>query len=260
MGEWTLSAYAKLLREAKTAGYEPMPVADYLQARSNNALILRHDVDRFPKNALAMGAIEAGLGIRSTFYVRHQRRGFPADTINALTEQGHEIGYHYEVLSRAKGDPSYAIRLFKTELDRLRTLVPVVTTTAHGSPLSKWDNRLFWEYAKPSEFGLLGDGYRDIDFSIVAYFTDTGRTWADTGANLRDRVSSNALTVEVAALADLLEFIQSHQALSICLQTHPERWNKHWIGRVRSMSWDYITNFAKTLLKPINKPLFIKNR
>lgn len=250
MGEWTLSAYADLIRKAIKAGYKPMPVADYLRAPSSNALILRHDVDRFPNNAVAMGAAEADLGIRSTYYVRHRRQGFPADAIATLNQQGHEIGYHYEVLSRARGDPNLAVSLFKSELDKLRAKVPVVTTTAHGSPMSKWDNRLFWEHAKPSEFDLVGDGYRDIDFLNVAYFTDTGRTWADTGVNLRDRVDGpGALTNEVVALQDLIGFIQSHRAMSVCLQTHPERWNTYWASRIRSMSWDYSTNMAKTLLK-----------
>jgi hypothetical protein len=36
---------------------------------------------------------------------------------------GHEIGYHYEVLSEANGDPEKAIELFRSNLEKLRQIL-----------------------------------------------------------------------------------------------------------------------------------------
>jgi hypothetical protein len=61
-------------------------------------LIVRHDVDQYPTSALRMAAIEAELGIHSTWYFRW--RTARTDVIAAIREAGHEVGLHYETLSR----------------------------------------------------------------------------------------------------------------------------------------------------------------
>ncbi len=61
-------------------------------------LILRHDVDQYPASALRMAAIEARLGLRSTWYFRW-RTAHPY-VVSEIREAGHEVGLHYESLSR----------------------------------------------------------------------------------------------------------------------------------------------------------------
>jgi hypothetical protein len=73
-------------------------LADPGAARSP-VLILRHDVDQYPASALRMAAIEARLGIRSTWYFRW--RTADAHVVGAIREAGNEVGLHYESLSRA---------------------------------------------------------------------------------------------------------------------------------------------------------------
>lgn len=67
----------------------------------------------------------------------------------------------------------------------------------HGSPLSKWDNRLLWKKYNYRDFGIIGEPYFDIDFNKVAYLTDTGRRWDVSADNVRDTVrEANIATVE----------------------------------------------------------------
>jgi hypothetical protein len=61
-------------------------------------LLLRHDVDQHPASALRMAAIEAELGILSTWYFRW-RTAIPR-VVESIRSQGHAVGLHYETLTR----------------------------------------------------------------------------------------------------------------------------------------------------------------
>ena len=54
-----------------------------------------------------------------------------------IPDLGHEVGYHYEVLSKANGNYERAIKLFEQELSKFRKIVDVKTICMHGSPLSR---------------------------------------------------------------------------------------------------------------------------
>jgi hypothetical protein len=97
---WT--EYSRLLRIAVDHGYVITSLEAWLEDPGIPAempvLIMRHDVDQYPAAALRMAAIEARLGIRSTWYFRW-RTAHP-DVVSSIREEGHEVGLHYESLSR----------------------------------------------------------------------------------------------------------------------------------------------------------------
>jgi hypothetical protein len=101
-------------------------------------------VDRKPENALKMAELEHALGVCSTYYFRHPHTFIP-EIIEQVLSLGHEVGYHYEVLAKAKGDYEEAIGLFARELEEFRSLCDVRTICMHGSPLSRYDNRDLWK-------------------------------------------------------------------------------------------------------------------
>lgn len=63
-----------------------------------DVMLLRHDVDQCPAAALRMAAIEAELGIHSTWYFRW--RTARSEIIKAIRAAGHDVGLHYETLTR----------------------------------------------------------------------------------------------------------------------------------------------------------------
>jgi hypothetical protein len=67
---------------------------------NNKLVVLRHDVYRKPMNALQMAELEHDLGIQSTYYFRFPYT-FKSDIIGKIHDLGHEVGYLYEVLSKA---------------------------------------------------------------------------------------------------------------------------------------------------------------
>lgn len=248
--DWSLERYRGLC-ETLRSHYAPCTMATFLAGDSGPrpAAILRHDIDRFPADSLAMARLENGLGIRATYYVRMVPGVYSAGLVEALHGLDHEVGYHYEVLHKARGDIGAALARFADELAELRRHVPVVTATAHGSPLSPWDSLAIWEHARPGDFGLLGEPYLSIDYTRIAYYTDTGRSWRAEATNLRDRPHGESGDFPAAAdTADLERLLAAAAVPALCLQTHPERWHDPGIGRLRSVALDGAANTAKRLL------------
>jgi|SRR5271165_453272 len=94
--------YQTLLRVALEQGYSVLSLETWLAEPELSAgrprLLLRHDVDQHPASALRMAAIEAELGVLSTWYFRW-RTALPR-VVETIRAQGHAVGLHYETLTR----------------------------------------------------------------------------------------------------------------------------------------------------------------
>jgi tetratricopeptide (TPR) repeat protein len=169
--DFTLDKYEDLLRFLRD-NYEIYTVERYLVERpAGDFVILRHDVDRSPKNALKMAELESKLGVKSTYYFRYPYT-FKPEIIKRIKELEHEVGYHYETLSQAKGDYEMALELFKQALEEFGKIAEVKTICMHGSPLSKYDNRDLWKKYDFREFGILGEAYLSINDPEIVYLTE----------------------------------------------------------------------------------------
>jgi hypothetical protein len=94
--------YRRLLSTALSQGYALVSLESWLAqpeiAERSDVMILRHDVDQDPRSALRMAAIENELGVHSTWYFRW--RTAQPSVIQAIRDRGHEVGLHYETLTR----------------------------------------------------------------------------------------------------------------------------------------------------------------
>jgi hypothetical protein len=107
--DFTLAKYEELCSAIVQSGYAVMSVKYYLSRSLSlqpreKVVILRHDVDRKPEKALKMAEIERELDMQATYYFRSTKEVFKAEIMQAIEKMGHEIGYHYEVLDKAKGN------------------------------------------------------------------------------------------------------------------------------------------------------------
>jgi len=179
MRDFTLKNYKELLATIFDYGYSITSLRNYLLDNNpgDKLVIFRHDVDRKPINALNMAKLENELGIKASYYFRIVKESFDENIIKEVVKLGHEIGYHYEDLSLAKGNFKKAIKSFEKNLNKFRQFYPLITICMHGSPLSQWDNRQIWSKYNYLNYGIIGEPYFDIDFSEVLYLTDTGRKW-----------------------------------------------------------------------------------
>lgn len=248
--DFTLDKYRELCSCLLENHYVPLTFSEYMEngnELSNKFAIIRHDVDRKPFNALRMAELENEIGVRSTYYFRYPYT-FKIELIKKIIDLGHEIGYHYEVLSKANGDYEKAKELFEKELGKFREIYDVKTICMHGSPLSKFDNRDLWKYCEFKEFGVLGEAY--ISINSINYFSDTGRTWSARNKVRDFMVGSN---FKACTTNDLINLIKNENLSNIYILTHPERWaanSAQWLYGIIS---DSIMNIGKSILMKVRR-------
>ncbi|OPY37235.1 MAG: hypothetical protein A4E34_00028 [Methanoregula sp. PtaU1.Bin006] len=240
--DFTFLLYRHLCR-ALLERHVPVTVAEFIRMHPDNAAIIRHDVDKKPQNALIMAGIEKSLGLSSTYYFRTVPESFNEDIIKQISDMGHEIGYHYEVLDKAKGDPHTAIELFRQELEKFPCKIE--TICMHGNPVTPWDNRHLWLYYDYKRFGLTGEAYLSLDFSKIEYFSDTGRSWNDR-YSVKDLTSRNGNDRKrIAGTPDLIDLVKNTSD-TICIVTHPQRWNDSWLPWFNELFCQSIKNIGKS--------------
>ncbi len=250
--DFTLAKYEELMRCLLDSGYAVRSVAEYLAcagARSPTDVVLRHDVDRFVGRALAMARLEHRMGVHSTYYFRTTRRVFKPDAIAEIACMGHEVGYHYEVLDKTRGDQAAASALFAMELAAFRQMAEVKTCAMHGNPLTRWDNRDLWEKCSWKDFGLLGEAY--LSFHDVVYLSDTGRTWSPRN-KVKDWMPGGdgrvAAQPDVRSTDDLIRWLGSGDRGPVYLTAHPERWQDGPAQWMASATMDLGVNVVKRVL------------
>lgn len=241
--DFTLKKYKKLCDTIIKSEYTPVRVEDYLSNGRKKCIILRHDVDRGPESALTMARLETELGINSTYYFRTTEEVFLPHIINEIEQLGHEIGYHYEVLDKTKGDREKAIKLFEGELARLRCVAEVKTAAMHGSPIYPWLNTDIWQDYDFRDFGIIGEPYLSIDYSKVTYLSDTGRSWAGKHS-LKDVVNRNN-PGKLKSTEEVIEAIRNNCLSSACLVVHPKRWNDSGAQWLKELVGQSIKNVVK---------------
>jgi hypothetical protein len=194
----------RLARSLQEGGYAFQTLGEFVNRPSGKSVILRHDVDSRPEHSLAFSKLQKELGIRGSYFFRCKKGHFDSSIIGSITSMGHEIGYHYEDLSRLISGrklnkaaessedemktASLAMEEFRTNLSRLRKYAEVKTICMHGSPMSRWDSRLLWKYFDYRDLGIIAEPYLDLDFSKLLYLTDTGRRWDGWKFSIRDKL------------------------------------------------------------------------
>jgi len=102
--DFTSDVYFALIDSFKKSSYVLLPYIHYI---SNNneyekCVVLRHDVDKLPENALRMAELEDRLGVKASYYFRMKKESYDEDVIRQIVDMGHEVGYHYEDLDLAR--------------------------------------------------------------------------------------------------------------------------------------------------------------
>jgi hypothetical protein len=218
--DFTIKKYSELVLAIQHAGYAFQTMEEFMQDPAQKVVVLRHDVDERPENALKMARAEKKLGLRATYYFRIVKISNEPEIIREIASLGHEIGYHYEDFASCKGDKDKAIEQFKENLAYFRTFYPVKTVCMHGSSMSDFDNRTLWKYYQLSDFGIIGEPYLSIDYSHVLYLTDTGRRWNGQKYNIRDTVSSKT-SHNFKSSRDIIRAANNNQLPDqIILQSH----------------------------------------
>ncbi len=228
MKDLTLKIYKRLIKSLKDNGY--IFTTDINILHKNKSIMMRHDVDSWPINALKMARMERELGVKSIYYFRKKRISLNIGYLKQIADLGHEIGYHYEDLCDTRGNINKAFIRFTENLAFLRKLVSIKSIAMHGRPLSKWDSKDIWKKYNYKELNIDFEPYLDIDYTKVAYLTDTGGCWDGGKYSVRDNVSS-IFDIPAHSTEQLIGLINNNKLPNnILINVHPARWNDNMIN------------------------------
>ncbi len=224
----------RLLDQIRKSGYSFQTFEGFTDNPLSKTVIIRHDVDSWPTNALKMAKVEADSNVKVTYYFRQSPLSFNDRVIRSIVALGHEIGYHYEDFAAQGGDYQKAIKAFQQNLEFYRKYYPVRTIAMHGRPLSKWGNLDLWDRYNYKDYGLVAEPYLSLDFNKLLYLTDTGSCWDGDKYSVRDCVDSH-YCFSIHSTDDLIRHFEK-QLLpdQIMLNVHPSRWNDNickWLLR-----------------------------
>ena len=245
--DFTLKKYIELVSTIIESDYTPQNMSMFIGSSVPRVIVFRHDIDERPANALRMAEAEQRAGICSTFYFRIGKISNSPQIIKAIADMGHEIGYHYEDFAACQGDHRKAAYRFKCNLAYFRQFYPVKTVCMHGSSMSDFDNKDFWNHYDLSDFGLIGEPYLSIDYSDVLYLTDTARTWDGGRYNIRDYVE-NGLRVEgIKKTEDIIDLLRKNELPNkIILQSHTL-----WTDALPEWIWLEFRELTRNRLKKV---------
>jgi len=252
MIDFTLNAYKCYLGYIKKSYSNIITFSDFFlsQTKPSSFCIIRHDVDRKPYYALRIAETEFQSKVRSSYYFRVANFK-NHEIIRRISDMGHEIGFHYESLSKCGGNIEKALFSFNEDLTKLRSIFPVTTIAMHGNPLSKFNELDLWENSKNINFlheklKIIGEVSLDVDYANIAYITDTGRNWQSQKNNKFDKVDSEIIC-NFTTSSGLIECFKEKTFPKLVFSTHPERWTNNFTEYIIQYCKDQVINFAKKI-------------
>lgn len=270
MKDFSIQQYQLLIEAFQKRDFLFRSFCQFVQAPSNDVIVLRHDVDAKKESSLKFARIQQTVGIVGSYYFRVVPQSWDESIIKEISEMGHEVGYHYETMDTCRGDVDKAYDEFCRNLEIFRKIVPINTICMHGSPLSKFNNRAIWKKYDYRTLGIIGEPYFEVDFNKVAYLTDTGRRWNGESVSVRDKVQSNykigprtvrtrdgrtASRKRKKANVNGLRFRSTKDIIraveegtfpkKAMITIHPQRWNDKFVPWMRELIWQNVKNVVK---------------
>ena len=276
--DFTYNKYAEIIKTVSESSYKPITIRDHI-ANSNlpqKCIIIRHDVDLDPSVQIKFAELENSYGIKTSYYFRYIEKIYKKKMINKVFALGHEIGYHYEVITKAKGDSEKAIEIFQDELLHFQKNWNCVTICPHGgsflynvdgyslkdiiklipklltksSVFSSWNNSDIWSKYNFKDFKILGDAYKSIDFTNVLYLSDTGRSWDNRYKRLDIVNSQINPKFDIRNTDEIIDVIKKGLVDKIYLLVHFEQWKDNFR--------DWLSWYAAQIIRRTGKKIIFK--
>lgn len=169
--QFTFSAIEEQYRQAQKLGYRFVTCEEYVRIKSNiserdKIIVNRVDIDFSAKKADRLVHIFNKLNIKATFFLRlHAPEYNPFSfevyrIIKNLIASGHELGYHSEVIDQAIIWNENDVECLKRDINVINSIfnIQIKGIASHGG-LTGFNNLDFWKERKPSDFGILYEGY-----------------------------------------------------------------------------------------------------
>jgi hypothetical protein len=205
------------------------------QTNNSTWIAIKHDVETNVERALQIAKIEAKFSIRATFFVQSYLLEKNKKILKSISNLGHEVTYHYDVLDANQGDFERAshefsdtIKLFENAGFLVKSVCP------HGNPMMNrngWSsNKDFFRDPKiaalyPDIFDLVVQGKEKIagDF---CYISDAGFGFKRiTDILENDQRATEDIPIE--SIGELISLVNNERA--VVISSHPHRWVSNWL-------------------------------
>ncbi|HWY34644.1 MAG TPA: hypothetical protein VNX68_08355 [Nitrosopumilaceae archaeon] len=224
--KFSFEALKGYYKKALAKGYEIVTCEDYVKRKSElqhkNVLVNRVDIDLSCKKVREQVKIFNELGIKGTLFFRlhgDEYNPFSFENykiIKQIAEDGHEIGYHSEIVDQAAIWNEDTENCLKRDIAIFEKMfnVKISGVASHGGATGL-NNLDFWKNRKPEEFGLLYEAYdHEKKFNLFQeafYISDSNYRWKSYNKGVANPSSDKTF-------GDFLE--EGHPLIYAC--THPE--------------------------------------
>lgn len=233
-------------------------------------LVLKHDVETKPQKALRMAQIEARYSHYGTYYFQAYLLNKKNEKIiKSISDLGHEVSYHYDVLDACKGNIDKAIIEFERNKNIFEKYgYPIKTVCQHGNPIVKrtgyTSNRDFFRNEKVQQkYSGMADimvNFKQKASTEYDYISDAGMgfKWIFDPIN-NDVTPSDNKNVAIGNLDNIIKFMEENKR-SVFISIHPHRWTKNAFGAaMKNFCFKTIRYVAKILCRiPFMKKLMEK--
>ena len=173
--EFSYKGYRALIESLKIGGYQFVDYHTY--GKYPRCVILRHDIDNSIGKSVKLAELEAGLGVKSTYFVLLTSDFYNPSSkkciegLHRIQELGHEIGLHFDEMAydELEAVPKAIIREAKILSEIIGT--PVTTVSMHRPSQKTLDAN----YEIP---GMI-NSYGKIFFNDFKYLSDSRRRWRE---------------------------------------------------------------------------------
>lgn len=249
-------AFCKALNDNGIHSISACDVTD----KTDNYVVLKHDVETDVEKAYSMAEIEAKYGHRGSYYVQAYLMVSDKniELLSKMQHLGHEISYHYDVLDSNHGDIEKAI----IEFDNNKAIFEdngfiIKTVCQHGNPVIERvgysSNRDFFRSKTVQEkYPEISDIMVDFKSKVntdYVYYSDAGRKFKMIFDPINnDIVNSDDKNIPYENLEVLLKAISKDGKCII--STHPHRWtNSAVLYCIKVFAFKIIKCTAKLLVK-----------
>lgn len=230
----SFSEYRDVLIGLREAGIQSRCIHSlHSDLPASGELYIKHDVEGRMGRAVRMARIEAQEGHQATYYFQGDliRKTSAHQQLREISDLGHEVAYHYDVLDANEGDYARAIaefaeycRLFELRGNKVTTVCP------HGNPTKLregWNSNkdLFRSGQVRSNFPDLIDIVVDFDkfFPHGIYISDAGRSLRII-CEIAENDKSNLTAMNDGKRASWSSLSQLvHANVGTVLSVHPHR-------------------------------------
>jgi len=203
------------------------------QTLESDWVAIKHDVETNTRKALKIAQIENKYNIRATYYVQSYLLTDNADILKEISDLGHEVSYHYDVLDSNNGNFEAAIEEFSDTISKFKSHGFLVNTVCpHGNPIMRregWhSNKDFFRNKRivslyPKIFDVVVHA-REIIKSNFLYISDAGYGWKLIG-NVDENDINNIGDMDIHGLSAMLKLISNNK--KVIISSHPHRWSSN---------------------------------